>query len=64
MLFKQNKFVMPSNTNYDSLQKEPKIAKLLISTLNSEEGDAIIIGSDDIHKKSQSLLQKVLLSLL
>ena len=51
LLFKQNKFVMPSNTNYDSLQKEPKIAKLLISTLNSEEGDAIIIGSDDIHKK-------------
>ncbi len=51
LLFKQNKFVMPSNTNYDSLQKEPKISKLLIRTLNPEEGDAIIIGSDDIHKK-------------
>ncbi|HYZ58886.1 MAG TPA: DUF4443 domain-containing protein [Nitrososphaeraceae archaeon] len=23
LLFKQNKFMMPSSTNYDSLQKEP-----------------------------------------
>jgi hypothetical protein len=58
LLFKQNKFVMPSNTNYDSLQKEPKISKLLIRTLNPEEGDAIIIGSDDIHEKRSEFAAK------
>ena len=44
--------MMPSNnTNYDSLQNEPEISKLLTRTLNPEEGDAIIIGSDDTHYK-------------
>ena len=52
LLFKDTKFMMPSNnTNYDSLQNEPEISKLLTRTLNPEEGDAIIIGSDDTHKK-------------
>lgn len=58
LLFKQNKFVMPSNTNYNSLQKEPKISKLLIRTLNPEEGDAIIIGSDDMHEKRSEFAAK------
>lgn len=58
LLFKQNKFVMPSNTNYDSLQKEPKISKLLIRTINPEEGDAIIIGSDDMHEKRSEFAAK------
>ena len=44
--------MMPSNnTSYDSLQNEPEISKLLTRTLNPEEGDAIIIGSDDRHEK-------------
>lgn len=58
LFFKQNKFVMPSSTNYDSLQKEPKISKLLIRMLNPEEGDAIIIGSDDMHKKRSEFAAK------
>jgi hypothetical protein len=58
LLFKQNKFVMPFSTNYDSLQKEPKISKLLIRMLNPEEGDAIIIGSDDMHKKRSEFAAK------
>jgi hypothetical protein len=58
LLFKQNKFVMPSSTNYDSLQKELKISKLLIRMLNPEEGDAIIIGSDDMHKKRSEFAAK------
>jgi predicted transcriptional regulator len=58
LLFKQNKFVMPSNTNYDSLQKEPKISNQLIWKLNPEEGDAIIIGSDDMHKKRSEFAAK------
>jgi hypothetical protein len=44
--------MMPSNnTSYDSLQNEPHISKLLTRTLNPEEGDAIIFGSDNTHKK-------------
>jgi predicted transcriptional regulator len=58
LLYKQNKFVMPSSINYDSLQKEPKISKLLIRMLNPEEGDAIIIGSDDMHKKRSEFAAK------
>jgi hypothetical protein len=58
LLFKQNKFVMPSNTNYDTLQKKPQISKLLIRMLNPEERDAIIIGSDDMHKKRSELAAK------
>ena len=46
LLFKDNKFVIPSTNNYyDSLEKEPHIAKLLIEKLQPEEGDVIIIGS-------------------
>jgi hypothetical protein len=52
LLFKDTKFMMPSNNaSYDSLQNELHISKLLTRTLNPEEGDAIIIGSDDRHKK-------------
>ena len=61
LLFKESKFVMPSNTDFDSLHKEPEIFTLLTKRLNPEEGDAIIIGSDDIYKKDQNLLQRVLL---
>jgi hypothetical protein len=46
LLFKNNKFLIPSTNNYyDSLEKEPRIAKLLIEKLQSEDGDVIIIGS-------------------
>src|SRR6188472_1979491 len=46
LLFKHNKFVIPStNGYYDSLEKEPHTAKLLIKRLQAEEGDVIIIGS-------------------
>ena len=46
LLFKHNKFVIPSTNNYyDSLEKEPHIAKLLIEKLQPEDGDVIIIGS-------------------
>jgi hypothetical protein len=55
---------MLSNTNYDTLQKELQISKLLIRMLNLEEGNAIIIGSDDMYKKRSELAAKKLLSLL
>ena len=44
LLFKENKFVIPG-TNYNSLIKEPRIAKILIENLKPENGDVIIIGS-------------------
>ena len=44
LLFKENKFVIPG-TNYNSLTKEPHIAKILIENLKPEDGDVIIIGS-------------------
>ena len=40
LLFKNNKFLIPStNSYYDSLEKEPRIAKLLIEKLQPEDGD-------------------------
>jgi hypothetical protein len=46
LLFKHNKFVIPSTNNYyDSLEEEPHIAKLLIEKLQPKDGDVIIIGS-------------------
>ena len=44
LLFKENKFVIPG-TNYNSLTKEPHIAKILIENLKPEDGDVIIIGA-------------------
>jgi hypothetical protein len=45
LLFKHNKFVIPGTKNYDSLEKEPHIAKLLIKKLKPEDGDIVMIGS-------------------
>jgi Domain of unknown function (DUF4443) len=45
LLFKDNRFVMPG-TCYDPLTKEPNTAKLLLEKLKTENGDAIVIGSD------------------
>jgi hypothetical protein len=53
-------FVMPlSEGTFDPLHTEPKIRNLLINRLKPiEDGDAIIIGSDDISKKSAELAAK------
>ncbi len=44
LLFKNNKFVMPS-TDYDCLNEEPQMQNLLISKLKPQEDDVVIIGS-------------------
>jgi len=51
-LFKDRGFVMPSSDEtFNLLQEEPEICKLLINRLQPiEEGDVIIIGSDNITK--------------
>lgn len=60
LLYKDRGFVMPSSDGtFNLLQKEPEICKLLINRLQPiEEGDVIIIGSDDITKRSAELVAK------
>jgi hypothetical protein len=60
LLYKDGRFVMPSTEGtVDPLHTEPKIRKLLIDKLQPiEDGDAIIIGSDDISKRSAELAAK------
>ena len=60
LLYKDRGFVMPSiDGTFNPLQKEPEICKLLINRLQPiEEGDVIIIGSDDITKRSAELAAK------
>jgi hypothetical protein len=57
LLFRKGKFIMPT-ANYDSLKKESDIHSLLIGKLNPEEGDVIIIGSDDKHERIAELAAK------
>ncbi|CAN5421917.1 hypothetical protein BH18THE2_BH18THE2_06640 [soil metagenome] len=45
-------------------KNEPHIFKLLTRTPNPEEGDAIIIGSDDTHKKRSEYAAKNAAALL
>ncbi len=54
LLFKDNKFVMPANSD-DSLKKEREIRRMLIEKLNPKEGDVIIIGSANDNEKTAEL---------
>jgi hypothetical protein len=54
LLFKDNKFVMPANSD-DSLKKEQEIRRMLIEKLNPKEGDVIIIGSANDNEKTAEL---------
>jgi Domain of unknown function (DUF4443) len=54
LLFKDNKFVMPANSD-DSLKKEREVRRMLIEKLNPREGDVIIIGSADNNGKTAEL---------
>lgn len=54
LLFKDNKFVMPANSN-DSLRKEREVRRMLVERLNPREDDVIIIGSADSNEKTAEL---------
>ena len=54
LLFKDNKFVMPANSD-DSLKKEREVRRMLIEKLKPIEGDVIIIGSADNNGKTAEL---------
>ena len=49
LLYKGHKFVMPHvcNSSKDPLHIEPHVSNLLIDKLKPEEGDVIILGSDN-----------------
>jgi predicted transcriptional regulator len=55
LLFKDNKFVMPANSDDDSLKKEREVRRMLVEKLNPREGDVIIIGSADNNGKTAEL---------
>ena len=50
LLFMDNKFFIPL-TGFDALQNEFRLSKQLIETLHPEDGDVIIIGTDDHSEK-------------
>jgi hypothetical protein len=58
LLFKDNKFVMPTTPNSDSLKLEPGIRKHMIEKLRPAELDAIIIGSADDSQRTAELAAK------
>jgi hypothetical protein len=54
----ENERFLTVNTNYDSLQNEPRIRKLLLDTLNPVDNDIIIIGSNDSNYITAELAAK------
>ena len=54
LLFKDNKFVMPTSNN-DSLKKEREVRRMLVEKLDPREDDAIIIGSADNNEKTAEI---------
>jgi hypothetical protein len=60
LLYKSGRFVMPSTEGtLDPLHAEPEICNLLINRMQPiEDGDSIIIGSDDVSKRSAELAAK------
>jgi len=57
LLYSNEKFII-SDTNYDSLKREPYIHQLLTKKLRPEDGDVIIIGSDDTDRRTAELAAK------
>ncbi len=54
LIFQDLKFVMPL-TNFEPLVSEKKLLKILSERLRPEDGDVIIIGSDDQSEKTAEL---------
>lgn len=57
LVFKDDKFMIP-NTNFNALHKEQKLHTLLVDSLNPEEGDVLIIGSDNISERAAEFAAK------
>ena len=58
LLFNDGKFTMPSVTSYNSLKNESHVYKLLVDKLKPEQGDAVIIGSDNQDRRIAELAKE------
>ena len=57
LLFKDNKFLFPQ-TDFDSLKDEHQLSEQMIKNLHPQDGDVIIIGSDDYSRMKAEFAAK------
>jgi hypothetical protein len=57
LVYKDDKFIIP-NTNFNALHREQKLHTLLVDSLKPEEGDVLIIGSDNISERAAEFAAK------
>jgi hypothetical protein len=57
LLFKGNKFLIP-RIDFDALKDEHQLSEQLIENLNPQDGDVLIIGSDNRSKKKAEFAAK------
>jgi len=57
LLFKDNKFLIPQ-TKFDSLKDEHHLSEQMIKNLHPQDGDVIIIGSDNYSKMKAEFAAK------
>ena len=57
LLFKDNKFLIPQ-TDFDSLKDEHQLSEQMIKCLHPQDGDVIIIGSDNYSRMNAEFAAK------
>lgn len=57
LVYKDKRFIIP-NTNFDALHTEQNLHALLVQSLNPEEDDALIIGSDNKSERTAEFAAK------
>ncbi|HET7242016.1 MAG TPA: DUF4443 domain-containing protein [Nitrososphaeraceae archaeon] len=57
LLFKDNKFLIPQ-TEFDSLKDEHQLSEQMIKNLHPQDGDVIIIGSDNYSRMKAEFAAK------
>ena len=57
LLFKDNKFLFPQ-TDFDSLKDEHQLSEQMIKNLHPQDGDVIIIGSDNYSRMKAEFAAK------
>jgi hypothetical protein len=57
LIFKDGKFLVPK-TNFNALEEESKIQKVLVRNLGPNDDDVIIIGSDNTNKQNAEIAAK------
>ena len=60
LLFKDNKFLIPQ-TDFDSLKDEHQLSEQMIKNLHPQDGDVIIIGSDNYSRMKAEFVKSAAL---